>query len=141
MSEQENLSTAELEKDVNLNNNEADKTLNEDVEQKTGLSTNQPDDDKIASEQVNDLFNAPDTYDYKDVKLPENVQLDKDLIEKFNPIAKKLNLSQKGANELMALAVDLVSKRADEFMKNADNALQNQITKYENDLLNDTEDE
>ena len=47
------------------------------------------------------------------------MELDSDLVNEFNPIAKKLNLSNKSANELMSLAVKLTQKNtakfADEF--------------------------
>ena len=57
--------------------------------------------------QENEFFGKPEAYDYKDVKLPENMQLDANMTGKFNEYAAKLNLSQKGANDLMAMAVEL----------------------------------
>lgn len=66
-----------------------------------------------------DVYGSPESFDYSDVQLPENMELDKELIEEFNPIAKKFNLSNKSANELMSLAVKLTQKNtakfADEF--------------------------
>lgn len=59
----------------------------------------------------NDLFGKPEeTYDYKDVKLPEGMALDEAMTGKFNEYATKLNLSQKGANDLMAMAVELTQQ-------------------------------
>ena len=60
--------------------------------------------------QENEFFGKPEAYDYKDVKLPENMQLDANMTGKFNEYAAKLNLSQKGANDLMAMAVELTQK-------------------------------
>jgi len=60
--------------------------------------------------EENELFGKPETYDYKDVKLPDNMQLDEAMTGKFNEYAAKLNLSQKGANDLMAMAVDLTEQ-------------------------------
>lgn len=88
---------------------------------------------------VDDLFNAPENYDYKDVKLPENMKLDDDLINKFNPLAKKLNLSQKGANEIMSLAVELINKRSNDFQKFVEHTQNAKIAEYEDMLINDKE--
>lgn len=66
-------------------------------------------DDKEGQEE-NELFGKPETYDYKDVKLPENMQLDEAMTGKFTEYASKLNLSQKSANEIMAMAVELTEQ-------------------------------
>lgn len=58
----------------------------------------------------NELFGKPEAYDYKDVKLPEGMALNEDMTKRFNEYADKLNLSQKGANDLMAMAVELTQK-------------------------------
>ncbi len=57
-----------------------------------------------------ELFGKPESYDYKEVKLPENMKLDETMTGKFNEYATKLNLSQKSANELMAMAVELTEQ-------------------------------
>lgn len=53
-----------------------------------------------------DYYGSPDNYDYKDIKLPEGMQLNHDITAKFNDFAKKTNMSQKSANECMQLAVE-----------------------------------
>ena len=58
----------------------------------------------------NEFFGKPENYDYKDVKLPEGMQLDENLTGKFSEYASKLNLSQKSANEMMAMAVELTEQ-------------------------------
>ena len=58
----------------------------------------------------NELFGKPEAYDYKEVKLPEGMQLNEEMTKNFNEYADKLNLSQKGANDLMAMAVELTQK-------------------------------
>jgi hypothetical protein len=55
----------------------------------------------------NELFGKPETYDYKEVQLPEGMALDESMTGKLNEFATKTNLSQKGANELAALGVEL----------------------------------
>lgn len=57
-----------------------------------------------------ELFGKPEAYDYKDVKLPEGMALDEGMTKQFNDYANKLNLSQKGANDLMAMAVELTQQ-------------------------------
>ncbi len=104
-----------------------------------GKTQTQEENKKDEKTDVSDLFNAPENYDYKEVQLPENMKLDEDLIQKFNPIAKKLNLSQKGANEIMALAVELVQKRNEDYHKFAQHALDVKIAQYEDLLINDKE--
>lgn len=67
----------------------------------------------------NEIYGSPETFDYSEIELPENMVLDSEMVEKFNPIAKKFNLSNKSASELMALAVEHTQKNmakfADEF--------------------------
>ena len=55
----------------------------------------------------NGVYGAPDSYDFKDVKLPEGYTIDDALAAKFAPIGKKLNLSQQSANELASLLVEV----------------------------------
>ena len=55
----------------------------------------------------NSAYGAPETYDFKDVKLPEGYTIDTALAAKFAPIGKKLNLSQQSANELAGFLVDI----------------------------------
>ncbi len=57
-----------------------------------------------------ELFGKPESYDYKEVKLPEGMNLNEDMTGKFNDYASKMNLSQKGANDLMAMAVELTEQ-------------------------------
>lgn len=53
-----------------------------------------------------DYYGSPDSYDYKDIQLPEGMKLNSDMTAKFNDFAKKTNMSQKSANECMQLAVE-----------------------------------
>ena len=58
-------------------------------------------------------FGRPEYYDYSDIELPENYDYDQDLLNEFNELAAKYNLSQKGANELMSMAVRLTKLTGD----------------------------
>jgi hypothetical protein len=85
---------------------------NEEGKEKQPPEGTEGEEDKGKKEgkEENELFGKPETYDYKDVKLPDNMQLDEAMTGKFNEYAAKLNLSQKGANDLMAMAVDLTEQ-------------------------------
>lgn len=87
-------------------NNQQENTENN--EEKSELQN-----DKQNDQQKNldgDIYGAPEQFDYSDIKLPEGMTLDKELLEEFEPIAKKFNLSNKSANELLGLAVKLSEK-------------------------------
>ena len=47
-----------------------------------------------------DFYGAPETYDFKDVQLPEGYQINEALAADFAPLGKELNLSQQSANKL-----------------------------------------
>lgn len=70
---------------------------------------------KEAEGQDSEIYGSPESFDYSEIKLPENMVLDEEMVEKFNPIAKELNLSNKSANKLMKLAVELTSKQTAKF--------------------------
>ncbi len=64
---------------------------------------------KVQNENINDegYFGKPEKYDYSGVKLPENYCYNEELLNEFNDLAAKYNLSQKSADELMSVAVKL----------------------------------
>lgn len=96
------------------------------VTEQTGLldqdadatENNTASDDNIVDENENNnednedsgIYGSPENYDYSKVELPEGMALDQEMVDKFNPLAKKYNLSNDSANELMKLAVELVGK-------------------------------
>lgn len=79
-----------------------------DEQQQQNQSQNEEDIQNNDNKEVNnsEYLGSPETYDFKDVQLPEGFKIDDVLAEKFAPIGKKLNLSQQGANELANLLVD-----------------------------------
>lgn len=70
----------------------------------------------------------PEFYDYSAFKLPENYSYDEGLLNEFNDLASKCNLSQKGADEIMALAVKLAELTGGRF---SDAAMQERRLKTE----------
>lgn len=62
---------------------------------------------EILPQDSESYFGKPEKYDYSMVELPENYCYNEELLNEFNELAGKYNLSQKGANELMSMAVKL----------------------------------
>lgn len=70
---------------------------------------------EVKSVIEDEYFGKPDNYDYSEIELPENYCYNEELLEEFNNLAAKYNLSQKGANELMSMAVKLTKLTKDNF--------------------------
>lgn len=79
----------------------------ENSENNDNASDNQNNNDGNA-----DIYGSPETFDYSEITLPDGMQLDKEMVSKFDGIAKELNLSNSSANRLMNLAVELTGKNA-----------------------------
>jgi len=75
-------------------------------------NTSEKQSDSVSDEPQNSVYGSPDNYDYSNLKLPDGMTLDKDLLDEFNPLAKKFNLSNSSANELLSLAVKLSDKNS-----------------------------
>ena len=101
------------------NNQVLPETDPQDDTQKTGSQDNPPDDNKGSdnesenkqNEKTNsEIYGSPEQFDYSSTVLPEGMELDQELVNEFEPVARKLNLSNQSANELMGLAVKLAQK-------------------------------
>lgn len=82
---------------------------------------------------------APDSYNYSEIKLPEGMQLDQDIVNKFDPIARKNNLTQEQANEIVGLAVELVGKQSSEAIAQLQKTQEATIAHYQQLLNTDEE--
>lgn len=82
---------------------------NPDVQQSDDSGNKEPADRQTDKSDA-EIYGCPEQFDYSTTVLPEGMELDKELINEFEPIARKLNLSNKSANELMGLAVKLTEK-------------------------------
>ncbi len=100
------------------------------------------------SESVNDnslinqdegYFGKPDKYDYSQVQLPENYCYDQNLLNEFNDLAGRYNLSQKGANELMSLAVKLTQLMSNNYSAAKAEQNRQKIDNYQQLLTSDRE--
>lgn len=95
-------------------------------------------EEKAKEEELKQLFGKPETYDYKEL-LPEGMELNKEVTEKFNSIAEKLNLSQKGASDLMALAVELTQQAQSNTQEAINQAFEAKKAEYIKALESDKE--
>ena len=103
--------------DINSENSGVEEKTMDDYTGGTGNNPNENSDDNQSDNPQNnsDMFGAPESYDYSKIELPENMELDTDLVNKFNPLAKELNLSNQAAGKLMSLAVELIGKQGKNF--------------------------
>ena len=112
-------------------------------EQNAGLGTNvyEPKQEKLplGTEQDEGYFGKPEFYDYSGVELPENYCYDEGLLKEFNELAGKYNLSQKGANQLMSMAVKLTQLAGENFNKTIAEQQRQKINEYKNALISDRE--
>ena len=67
----------------------------------------------------------------------DDFALDDELLQKFQPIASKLNLSQESVELLMELALEMYKKQKAFYEKDEAQKLQADITKYETMFKND----
>ena len=77
----------------------------ENLENEQAQIENQPKESEEQGENK-EIYGAPDAYDFKSIELPEGIQFDNALAQKFEPVAKELNLSQESANKLVNLLVE-----------------------------------
>lgn len=82
---------------------------------------------------------VPENYDFKDVKLPDGMELDKDLTSEFSGIAKEMGLSQGKADKLMDMGVKLSTKLQEKFETAIKENQENQIKAYKTMLNTDPE--
>lgn len=99
----------------------------------------QEEQQKVEEPKDEGYFGRPEAYDYKDIELGADMEYDENLLKDFNELAAKYNLSQKGANELMTMAVRLTKQARDNFAKVLSETTQSQIEDYKKMLQNDKE--
>ncbi len=91
-------------------------------------------------EQESDLFGKPEAgYNYTDMNLPEGYELNKEITEKFNAVAEKYNMSQKGASEIMTLAVEHTKHVQSKIEDSIRQAHEQKISEYKTALETDKE--
>ena len=97
---------------------------------------------QVAEEQMQQeegFFGKPEKYDYSGIELPENYCYDENLLNEFNELAGKYNLSQKSANELMSMAVKLTQLTGNNYSKTMAEQQRQKVEGYKHNLINDRE--
>jgi len=94
-------------------------------------------DNGVNNNDVND--SAPETYDFKDVKLPDGMELDAELTGEFSSIAKEMKLSQAKADKFMGMGVKLSQKLQQNFENAIKEAQGNRIKEIKTMLNTDPE--
>ncbi len=112
-----------------------DKQENSDPEKKTVKDADT--DNGGNNNDVND--SAPETYDFKDVKLPDGMELDAELTGEFSSIAKEMKLSQAKADKFMGMGVKLSQKLQQNFENAIKEAQGNRIKEIKTMLNTDPE--
>lgn len=110
--ENQELQQSQLPNETNLQglDNENNQKNIEDNSQNQNDENNSDNQNQENKQEDNEIYGSPEQFDYTEVQLPEGMELDKDMLGKFEPLAKEFNLSNKSANKLMNLAVELVAK-------------------------------
>ena len=134
--------TNEQNDDLENANNEGNENETDNVEGlQKGVNNNpssQSSQTKGEGEGEND-DEAPENYDFKNVELPDGMELDKDLTKEFTDAAKEMGLSQAKADKFMGMGVKLTSKIQEKFETALKEAQQNQIKSYKTMLNTDKE--
>lgn len=109
--------------------------------EKNNLQDENQDGNKTANENVKKTDDkstedfAPDNYDFKNVEIPEGMQLDEELTKEFSTVAKEMNLSQTKADKFMTMGVKLAEKIQNKML----NSYNEQINSYATMLNTDPE--
>lgn len=85
------------------------------------------------------IYGAPENYDYKDIKLPEGYEYDKDMLKEFDALNKETNLSQAQANKYMEFGLKLAQKQAGNIPAILKQVQQAKVTQYKQALNTDKE--
>ncbi|MBQ4078070.1 hypothetical protein IJD15_02695 [bacterium] len=116
---------------------------NFEEQQVTGLGINafrNPEENQeLETKQEESCYGKPEKYDYSGVTLPENYCYDENLLNEFNELAGKYNLSQKSANELMSMAVKLTQLTGNNYSKTMAEQQRQKVEGYKHNLINDRE--
>jgi len=105
--------------ETNLDNvgqgNETDTKEKNPEQTQDNVSDNQEKNEKDLDNvgQNEDLYGAPESYDFKSIELPEGIQYNEEYGQKFADVAKELNLSQKSANKLINVYVDMLKSQSE----------------------------
>ena len=97
--------------------------------------------DDAAKQKIDDsgIYGSPEAYDYKDIKLPEGYEYDKDMLKEFDALNKETNLSQARANKYMEFGLKLAQKTAGNVPEIIKQVQQAKVTQFQQALNTDKE--
>ena len=78
-----------------------------------------------------DIYGSPETYDFKEVKLPDGVSLAEETTKEFEKLARESNLSQTQANKYLQLAVSHSQFLQNRFLEAVNFQRENKIQKWD----------
>ena len=115
-----------------MNEENQETTNSEDSQELSGLekpeqTTELPTENSNSENNTQQTETVPETYDFKDVALPDGMELDKELTDEFSGIAKEMGLTQGKANQFMELGVKLSTKVQQKFESAIKEYQENQI--------------
>ena len=135
-----------MAENIELENEEVETENNTDVQEDAENNADEGVQEQNAgSEQNNSLsddggiYGAPETYDYTDVKIPNDYEYDKDMLKEFDALNKETNLSQAQANKYMEFGLRLAQKHSADLPKLLQQVQQTKITQFKQALNTDEE--
>lgn len=124
--------------DLNTNSQEINPT-DDNSDNSNENQQNTQNNENEGENKNSEIYGSPENFDYSDVSLPEGMELDKEMVGKFDVIAKELNLSNQSANKLMNLAVELTGKNMADVTNIATELQKAEAQSYEQMLSQDKE--
>ena len=121
------------------NQDNAEQQQNNDKQGNSDADLGKEDTGKNNAADDKGLYGAPEIYDYKDVKIPEALEYDKDMLKEFDALNKETNLSQAQANKYMEFGLRLAQKHSAELPKLLQQAQQAKIAQFKQALNTDAE--
>lgn len=85
------------------------------------------------------IYGAPEAYDYKEIKLPNGYEYDKDMLKEFDALNKETNLSQAQANKYMEFGIKLAQKHSGNIPAILKQVQQAKVTQFQQALNTDKE--
>lgn len=94
---------------------------------------------KLSDKNEVKMFGKPDKYDYSKYSSLDEFAWDDDLMNKFSPLAQKLNLSQESLENLLDLALEMSKKQKALYEKDEQTRYNDDVVKFNNLLNQDNE--
>ena len=121
------------------NQDNAEQQQNNDKQGNSDADLGKEDTGKNNAADDKGIYGAPEIYDYKDVKIPEALEYDKDMLKECDVLNKETNLSQAQANKYMEFGLRLAQKHSAELPKLLQQAQQAKIAQFKQALNTDAE--